>query len=205
LRQPVIVRDSLTKGIMDDLGVTCVQGADCVFSLPDNLAEGEAAEGRDPERVLFVVKGQEANLAAAMEKLLEQSVWIELLSTCPQEDDRIFQSLAARFSIPYHTPATWQEVIAEFRASSLIVTNRLHGLILGSLARVPLLPVTDRKKSLAFALDAAMPHHVPAVTDVTRELLQKTLIDKDQVLRQMRTYQELCRSQPNSPINPNLP
>ncbi len=205
LRQPVIVRDSLTKGIMDDLGVTCVQGADCVFSLPDNLAEGEAAEGRDPERVLFVVKGQEANLAAAMEKLLEQSVRIELLSTCPQEDDRIFQSLAARFSIPYHTPATWQEVIAEFRASSLIVTNRLHGLILGSLARVPLLPVTDRKKSLAFALDAAMPHHVPAVTDVTRELLQKTLIDKDQVLRQMRTYQELCRSQPNSPINPNLP
>lgn len=205
LRQPVIVRDSLTKGIMDDLGVVCVQGADCVFSLPDDLAKGAPMEGRDPERVLFVVKGQEVNLAAAIEQLLRQSVRIELLSTCPQEDDRIFQSLAARFSIPYRTPATWQEVIAEFRASSVIVTNRLHGLILGSLAQVPLLPVTDRKKSLAFARDAAMPHHVPAATDVTPALLEKTLNDKDRVLHQMRMYQELCRSQPNSPITPNLP
>jgi hypothetical protein len=204
LKQPVIVRDSLTKKIMDDLSVPCVHGADCVFSLPDAVAEVEPSEGRVRERVLFVVKGQKEILATAIERLLEQSVLIELLTTCPQEDDRIFQSLAAQFSIPYHTPATWQEVISEFRASSLIVTNRLHGLILGSIARVPLLPVTDRKKSLAFARDAKMPHHVPAVTDVTRDLLEKALSDKELVLRQMRTYQELCRSQPNSPVTPTV-
>jgi hypothetical protein len=69
---------------------------------------------------------------------------------------------------------------------------------------VPLLPVTDRKKSLAFARDAKMPHHVPAVTDVTRDLLEKALSDKELVLRQMRTYQELCRSQPNSPVTPTV-
>jgi polysaccharide pyruvyl transferase WcaK-like protein len=204
LKQPVIVRDSLTKKIMDDLGVTCVHGADCVFSLPDAVAEVEPAAAREHERVLFVVKGQEEILATAIERLLAQSVRIEFLSTCPQEDDRIFHSLAKRFSIPYHTPATWQGVIAEFRASSLIVTNRLHGLILGSIARVPLLPVTDRKKSLAFARDADMPHHVKAATDVTRDLLEKALSDKELVLRQMRTYQELCRAEPNSPVSPTV-
>jgi polysaccharide pyruvyl transferase WcaK-like protein len=204
LKQPVIVRDSLTKKIMDDLTVNCVHGADCVFSLPDAVAEVALPEARACERVLFVVKGQEEILATAIERLLEQSVRIELLTTCPQEDDLIFKSLASRFSIPYYTPATWQGVISEFKASSLIVTNRLHGLILGSIARVPLLPVTDRKKSLAFARDAEMPHHVSTATDLTRDLLEKAMSDKELVLRQMRSYQELCRSQPNSPVTPTV-
>lgn len=200
LQQPLIVRDSLTKRIMDELGVSSVLGVDCVYSLRSRSAGIRPAERRNALRTLFVVKGQEKNLSTVLEHLLKDGSEIELLTTCKQEDHKIYQSLSERFGLTYHTPNSWEEIIAEFKASSLVVTNRLHGLILGSLAEAPLLPVSDRKKSLAFARDAEMPHAAPTVMDVSHSLLEITKADRTVVLQKMKHYADFSLTKPYCPV-----
>jgi hypothetical protein len=154
---------------------------------------------------LFVVKGPETDLATTLRSLTEHGVKLELLSTCPAEDDAVYGGLARSLGLPYHTPQGWEGVIGEFRACSLVVTNRLHGLILGSLAGAPLLPVTDRKKALTFVKDADMPCSAPGSRDVTAALIDHALSKKDLILERSGNYVDHCQRQPYSPFDTRQP
>ncbi len=201
LQQPIVVRDSLSKNIMDRLGMDSVLGADCVFSLAQSVAHIEPTPQRNPSRTLFVVKGPKADLLGALRDLMRDGAELELLSTCPVEDDAVYAELARSLGLPYHTPLGWEGIIAEFRASSLVVTNRLHGLILGSLAGVPLLPVADRKKSLAFVKDANMPFSATSPLGISAELIHEARANKDLILSRIRNYMDHCQHLPLSPFN----
>jgi polysaccharide pyruvyl transferase WcaK-like protein len=61
----------------------------------------------------------------------------------------------------------WRDVVAEFKASGLVVTNRLHGMILGALSGARLLPVADREKIRAFVGDAGMSNVVVTIEQIT--------------------------------------
>ena len=200
LRQPLIARDSTTKSLLDQLDIPVVQGADCVFSLRGQATGIPPATGRDSSRILYVVKGQEPLLAEALKGLLDEGINVELLTTCHEEDRRVYEPLAARFGLVYHQPATWQEIVAEFKSCSLVVTNRLHGLILGSLAGAPLLPVTDRKKAWAFANDTEIPHSAERARNVTPQLINKAVSDRDLIRSKVDQYLHACLSIPYSPI-----
>lgn len=200
LRPSLIVRDSLTKEIIDQFSKNALLGADCVFSLNQTADEIRPNPERNPGRILFVVKGQEAELSETLEKLLGQQKNVELFTTCPPEDHRTYTKLAERFNLPYHEPKSWQEIIAEFKASELVITNRLHGLILGSLAQTPLLPVANRKKSLAYVRDANIPHCAMTPLEVTPDLIGKARADKQIILDRMMAYAENCRKLPYSPV-----
>lgn len=201
LRQPIIARDSLSKNILDQVGLSVTQGTDCVFSLHETARNIAIQPERNPDRILIVVKGKEPDLAKTLSGLVGRGLALELLTTCPPEDGNTYQALSSRFDIPYRAPMTWQEIVAEFKASRLIVTNRLHGLILGSLAEAPLLPVADRKKALAFVRDADMPHHVVSAMNLTPEIIETTAADRTLVLSRMRGYLNNNRAQPHSPLN----
>lgn len=206
LRKPLVVRDSISKSVTDEMGLDAVHGGDCVFSLQDLGRAVPARTDRDPSRILIAVTGpSEPKLREAMEPMLAALVPavpnVALLTTCEPEDGPLFADLSARFGIPWYAPLTWQDTVAEIAASSLLVTNRLHGLILGSFTETPMLPVTDRKKSEAFAQDAGVPHVAATVTDVTADLISRTIADRDLVLARTAAYREACRTLQTRPVD----
>jgi polysaccharide pyruvyl transferase WcaK-like protein len=201
LQQPVVLRDSLSKGIMDRLGLDSVLGGDCVFSLAQSVDYIKPTPLRNPSRTLFVVKGRKADLLEVLRDLMRGGVELELLSTCPAEDDAVYGEIARTLGLPYRTPLGWEEIIAEFRASGLVITNRLHGLILGSIAGVSLLPVADRKKSLAFVRDADMPCHATSSRGISTGLIDEARANSKLILSRIRTYIDHCQQQLLSPFN----
>ena len=200
LKSPIIARDSLTKGILDQLGVSAELGVDCVYALQNDAQIVQPAESREKSRVLLTVKGPMQEMSRTLDKLLRDGLNIELLSTCPTEDDRVFAELEKQFEIPYLRPMSWQEIVSEFKASSLIITNRLHGLILGSFAEKPLLPVTNRKKALAFVHDTGVPHSASNIDSISKELIDKTITDSSLVIEKTNRYRDSSHSTIHSPV-----
>jgi polysaccharide pyruvyl transferase WcaK-like protein len=201
IRAPLIVRDGKTKAMMDELGLAAVLGADCVFSLEDFADQIEPMGGREHSRIVFVVTGGSLkDLRLAIRRIGRPAGQIALLTTCELEDGEALEALSGELQIPYYAPTTWQEVVAELKASSLVVTNRLHGLILGSFAKTPLLPVADRQKVEAFALDAAMPHSLAGLHLLDRDRLERCLSDRDLILERMAEYQKRTRTEALSPL-----
>jgi polysaccharide pyruvyl transferase WcaK-like protein len=197
IREPLVVRDGISKAVIDELDLRSVLGADCVFSL-QHLASGIVpTPGRDPSRVLFVVTGNprtlEPNLRAALRNVTASTKGISLLTTCEPEDGQIYERLSREFDIPWHAPTTWQDAVAELKASSLIVTNRLHCLILGSFAGTPVLPVADRTKSAAFVRDAEMRRYVHRVDALTSGILVSRLADPGAAEERVSNYRDCAR------------
>jgi polysaccharide pyruvyl transferase WcaK-like protein len=204
LRQPIVVRDGMAGTVMRGLGVPVTLGVDCVFSLQELAGAIEPAATRDPSRVLFVTTAPDkAKLEIEIRDMLQRlrlNRPITLLTTCESEDGQAFRHLSSEFGAGYLAPSTWQETVAELKASSLVVTNRLHGLILGCLADTPLLPVTDRKKSEAFVSDARMPHSAPTIGAISDDLLERCMGDRRSVLDAMRRYKSYAVSAARAPI-----
>ena len=201
IRSPLIVRDGKTKAIMDELGLATILGADCVFSLQDIADQIEPTGGREHSRIVFVVTGSSVkDLELAIRRIGRPASQIALLTTCALEDGKALEALSGKLQVAYHAPTTWQDAVAELKASSLVVTNRLHGLILGSFAKTPLLPVADRQKVEAFAMDAAMPHSLAGLHLLDRERLERCLRDRDLILERMAQYQRRTRSEALSPL-----
>ena len=203
IREPLIVRDGITKRVMEGLGIPAVLGADCVFLLRDLADRIEPIPGRDRSRIVFVLTGQpRKELAAALRRLGRPAREIALLTTCEVEDGQVLQAVSRELRFSYHAPATWQETVAELKASSLVVTNRLHGAILGCFAKTPLLPVADRKKVEAFAVDAGLPHSAAGIRSLTGELIRQCLIDREVILERMARYSSRSRREALTPLVP---
>jgi polysaccharide pyruvyl transferase WcaK-like protein len=201
IRDPLVVRDGITKKVMDDLGIPSVFGADCVFSLQGQANDIQPMEGRNRSRIIFALTGSsEKELEAVLHPLSRTAGEIALVTTCELADRKALEPLARELGASYYAPATWQETVAELKASSLVVTNRLHGSILSSFAKTPLLPVTDRKKVEAFAIDARLPHTAGGVHALTDELLERCLADRDIILDRMAQYQSRTRNEALSPL-----
>ena len=90
--------------------------------------------------------------------------------------------------------------MAEIKASSLLVSNRLHGLILGSLADMPILPVANRQKTMAFVRDAEMPHSVADLDQLTGASIDRCLTDRELILHAVRAYRARAGELIQSPI-----
>ncbi|MGB3167692.1 MAG: polysaccharide pyruvyl transferase family protein [Alteraurantiacibacter sp.] len=204
LKQPPVVRDSITQGVLARMGIEAHLGADCVYSLHDHAGEIEPLAKRDASRILLVAtegtgRALEATLSAAVERLGDARP-VELLTTCDPEDRPAFTAVAAKYGIAYRAPLTWQEMIAELKASSLVVTNRLHCLILGSIAECTLLPITDRQKSEAFARDSGVPHAIARLGDLDPARAQAVITDGAAQRSSVTAFRDTCRASTWSPF-----
>jgi polysaccharide pyruvyl transferase WcaK-like protein len=204
IQRPILVRDGTSKSVMDEIGVSAVLGADCVFSMQDMSGGIDPAAGRDRSRVLVVVTGTgrqfAGDLRSALQRIAASGREVALLTTCEIDDGPVLEPLARELGIPYYAPATWQQAVAEMKASSLVVANRLHGLIFGCFARTPLLPVIDRTKVAAFVKDAGMPHSAAGLHALTPELLNRSMGDRDAILERMSSYASRARGEVRSPL-----
>ena len=204
IREPLIVRDGISKTVLDELGISSVLGADSVYTMQDFADKIEPTEGRDRSRILFALTGSrkkfEVDLRAALRQVGGSVGPIALMTTCELEDGARSEAIAREFGIAYYAPTTWQEAVAEIKASSLLVTNRLHGLILGSLANTPLLPVANRKKAEAFVRDAQIRHSSTGTHTLTSGLIERCLADSDAILKSVKHYQARIRTTAKAPI-----
>ncbi|MCF3638367.1 polysaccharide pyruvyl transferase family protein [Rhizobium sp. TRM95111] len=195
LRGPLVVRDALTRDALAGAGVPVALGIDCVFNLHEVAAGIAALSDRDPNRTILVLTGRhgrnEEPLRALLGRIAGRVGPLELMSTCPPEDAVLFCRLGAEFGLPVRMPGTWQEAVAELKASSLVVTNRLHALIFSSFGDVALLPVADRKKSGAFARDAGLPHIAAGIDALTPDLIAAARADRTAIVERMRDYRRL--------------
>jgi len=124
---------------------------------------------------------------------------IEMLTTCWIEDLQIYQDLGREYGTEVRAPLTWQETIAELKQSAVVVTDRLHCLILGTFAECTLFPVGDRKKAEAFINDTGTPHHVLGMEGVTPEALEAAMADREAILDKIRAYRDLALERDTAP------
>lgn len=197
---PLVVRDVISKTVMDGLGVSAVLRSDCVYSLRNLATAIPAKSQRDSDRVLLAPTGPrqtelEANLRPVLKRLIGQGLKVDLLTTCEPEDGFTFANLAREFGLQVLAPLTWQETVSELRSARLVLTNRLHCLILGTFTDTPLVPIADREKSAAFVRDVNMPHHFRHLSEIEPELVERAYLDRDTIVRRMHAYRDASRAQ----------
>lgn len=186
---PLPIRDSISRAMMFDLGLVVADIPDCVFSLTEAAREVAPMPDRDGERVILAATGSAQALRAATAALVPYCA-VELLTTCVSEDGAALDALGAEFDIPVRAPMTWQETVAEFASAQVVVTNRLHGLILGALAGALLLPLTDRKKSEAFALDTGVPWSAESPAALTHVDITACVDRREAMVGAVRGYRD---------------
>lgn len=201
IRHPLVVRDRETAVFLGGLGIQATAGADCVLSMHD-LAD-QVAPSETRRRVVFSITGQTASLHADLREFvgaLPSELCPALMTTCESEDGAVYQSVASELGIEYIAPDGWMRAISALKSTDLFVTNRLHGLIFGTLAGTAVLPVTDRRKSRAFADDSNVPVTANKAAEITSVLLETALAQSENIKAKLGVYKQKALRLPRSPI-----
>jgi len=200
LRAPIVVRDTMSRSVLESIGVPCRQGRDSAFMLRDLVAQIGPRADRDRSRVLFAVKGHAKDLEPQLAELVSTGRNLELITSCAVEDEAVCRELAGRLGVPFQLPLSWQELAAELRASSLIVSNRLHCLIFGTLVDTPILPVTNRQKSEAYARDAGLPCAAANERQLSKALIDRAMDERSTIVERMKEYRDRIDVDAISPL-----
>jgi polysaccharide pyruvyl transferase WcaK-like protein len=203
IQKPLVVRDGSSQKVLDEVGVASVLGSDCVYSLGELADEIEPQGQHDHSRIILAVTGSknhfDPDLRTGLKQLRDFDREISLLTTCEYEDGKRCEAIARDFNVSYCAPLTWQDAVAEMKASSLVVTNRLHGLILASIAGTPLLPVTNRSKAKSFVTDAEIPYSLGAITEINLGILDRCHRERHKITEKVRTYKARMLTAPYGP------
>jgi polysaccharide pyruvyl transferase WcaK-like protein len=189
-----VVRDSHSGEIVRQFAPGVVNGADCVFSLMDQAVNLPPAPRPDADAVMLAVTegdgSRGADLLPVIENLLAAGYRVRLLTTCEREDTKDLRMLSRTLGVEFLAPATWQEVVSEFKASSMVVTNRLHCMIFTFFAGVPLVPLLNREKVVGVFRDAELPHALDHAAGLTPAKVAECLRDEGQIRGKMAAYLE---------------
>lgn len=190
IREPLIARDSQTHKLFKELKLNTVLGADCVFAAikpASCLAQTESQR----KRLLFVLTSQTSDeIEAAVNVAREAGLEPSLLSTCAIEDGPVQKMAAERLGVNFIAPLTWQDAVTEMESSAMVVTNRLHGLILASFSQSCVLPLVDRPKVKAVVQDALLPVHVDALADLSAASFDLAQSRADEIRVKLDTFRQ---------------
>lgn len=205
VQQPLVVRDGISHEVAQGLGLSSVLGHDTVFSLSKIGQAILPLTDRDPNRILLVLTGPhdrallKRTLSGVLERLKHCGRKVEMLTTCWNEDLEIYGELGAQYQVDVRAPMTWQETVAELKQSAVVVTDRLHCLILGTFAECTLFPVADRKKAEAFVYDTDTSHYAKGMEDVSAQALEKAITCRGDILDKIRTYRDIAAERDTGP------
>ena len=204
LGKPIVLRDSVSKSRLDALGLETVLGADCVYTLKAVADAVAPMNTTNPGRIIVSITAAgnalRHNLRALVMRLKLTKLPITLMTTCEMEDGPAMRDVAQEFGLEYLAPLTWQDAVAEMKSSGLVVSNRLHGLIMGSFCGVPLLPVADRGKVAAFVKDNAAAVHAPGINSIDAPLIFAALSRRAEIIASLALYQAHTASLATAPI-----
>lgn len=193
---PIIARDSLSKKVLSDAGVDVVFGSDSVYGLKPLFASEKLPSTSAKKIIICVTRGKRESGGESTAKILRilrdrfELSEIEVLSTCEVEDAPELQLLEGLEGLRITYPITWQDAVVTFRRASIVITNRLHALILASLSGAVVLPVTNREKSKAFAIDADLRHSCRNADAVTADIVEECIDCTDEVIEKLRIHSE---------------
>ena len=200
---PPLVRDSNSFNIFKQIELHTELGADCVFSLAP-LAQNIEPVADQTGSIIFAITrtlgSREEELKEALQRIIQAGYQVKLLTTCESEDGGYLKRLSAHFDIPYLAPLSWQEVVAEFKSSTLVVTNRLHCAIFSFFAQTPVLPLVNREKVRSLSNDANFPYSIEKLTDLSPQIIKVIRENKEQVLQKMAAYLEKSKHLKTSPL-----
>lgn len=203
LKSPLIVRDSRSKEIIESIGLDAVQAPDCVFSLFPLAETIKPQPHRDNSRIFLALTGSsevlERSLRHIIRNLRDEFPNLSLLTTCEVVDGKAMRKISDEFGVPFYAPATWQDAVAELKASSLVITNRLHCFVFSLFAGVPVLPIVNRQKVAAIARDLNIAHTAASIEEVSSGLLNvvkaSAHVSKNEILSYLERSSEWHRSQ----------
>ena len=182
---------------MKQISPRTANGADCVFSLADLAESLPSPPSTDDNVVMIAVTEADGSrggeLLVTIKSLIAEGFRVRLLTTCEKEDARDMRMLSQTLGIDFLTPATWQEVVTEFRSAALVVTNRLHCMIFSFFADVPLLPLLNREKVLGVTRDAELPQSLSHIRELTPDKLLECSNAREHIQSKMRNYLEKVR------------
>ncbi|MFP5077244.1 polysaccharide pyruvyl transferase family protein [Rhizobium sp. YIM 134829] len=204
---PLIARDSQTHRMLEEIGVPTVLGADCVFALGPKPGSTALPVGQKGRLLFIVTKQSRTVLEPALRTALDAGFKPLLLTTCTEEDAAVQAPLAEALDLPFLAPLTWQEAVAEIEASELVITNRLHGLILSSFAPKPVIPLTDRPKVKAVTRDAGLPVSLDTLVDLSADRLARARAEAAEIAAVLGRYRAAALGTTWSPwsTKPRLP
>lgn len=189
LKRPLIARDQESAAFLVELGVDAIAGADCVFSMHD-IAD-TISPAPQSRRVILSVTGSASSLKSELRQslgALPPALRPALMTTCESEDGALYRSLASELGLEYLAPDSWMSAVGALKACDLLITNRLHGLIFATLAGTAVLPVTDRRKSKAFARDSQVPVTASSGGALSTELIESALQQAAPIRERLATY-----------------
>lgn len=194
LDHPASARDQASSLTLAHAGISTCQAPDSVISLQvgvSNKPRSKTKKSHQPRIALCISvdQGSERRLTA---RLVEQLVltnaditW-SVITTCFAEDNLWWTSMAS--SIDRQAPDSWRQFCESVQDCDLLITNRLHGLILASKTDTPTLPICDRAKSAAFASESHCPVTVAQVGDIDRRAIEAALAAAEVTLQRRRAY-----------------
>ncbi len=201
IRGPIVVRDSSSEMILKRLDLNAVLGSDCVFSLAREGERVPPMPHSTRSRILLVVTNQDlGELKSVVARLASAGIPLALLSTCEIEDAPPHKPIADAAGIDLLLPVTWQEVVAEMKASALVVTNRLHGLILASFSSVPVLPLTDRSKVEAVVEDMGLPLSISDLGSLNEAIVCEVMDRSEEIVGIIASYRDRAQDEALAPI-----
>lgn len=207
IKPPLNVRDSISSTFLSDLGLESKLTPDCVYSLFNEVKSIQPNILRNKGRiVLSVTKNDRTNARESNRIIVEELLknWdaenLELLTTTWTEDENELKALSEEYNIALRVPLTWQDLVSELASSSLVVTNRLHALILGSMSKTALLPVGDRKKSLSFARDSKLSDFGLWPEDITVELVRRCVQKREEIVGKLDSFSRNSCMRFESPV-----
>lgn len=199
-----LVRDSGSQQVLNKIGVKSTLGADCVFSLADYARDIKSNTIPTNQTITFAITKTNSfeynQFDLCISSLLNFGFRVNLVTTCESEDSTHLKLLSKKHKIPYIAPMTWQEVVAEFKSSSMVVSNRLHCIIFSFFSRVPAIPLNNRDKVTSLCRDASLPISIIKISDFTPEIAQQVIEKKNLILKSMDEYIQLTKQLQTSPI-----
>lgn len=213
--QPPLVRESLTKARFLRAGIPCQQVPDIAFYLKPEVQKIEAIKGVNNDRILFCVTKRvkvpkamnkyrkrldnitNNSFCATIERLLAKGIPVELITTCMVEDKEKLISVAERYSLPFHFPSTWQEFCSHAKSCAGLITNRLHGIILGMLSDAPVIIVTDSDKVDGFHADYPQLPAVQTLDYLSADSVKDFLECRNSIVSIQNRITESCFSELN--------
>ena len=200
IEAPLLVRDEMSHRFLTGAGIACDLGTDSVLSMAARIRSIPASDHATGMVVAITRTAPDdpVHLARLLSALRTLHGPVSTLTTTPSAD-HVFLDLRD-MGVAYSAPGTWQELVAELRSATLVISNRFHCVLLAALVGTPVLAVCNRAKITSVKDAAGLPFWSEGLNATTLDLVQSLLKDGIGQREAFERYLRLAESQKTSPL-----
>jgi len=201
---PLKVRDGISLRVIEKLNIPANLSADIAYSLySDHAKINKTSDNIHKKNLVLICVTRPKHLIINEVReltslIISKNFDVALLSTCFSEDQLSYDLVASQLGIKIINPLTWQDLVTEVGKAKLVITNRLHCLILGSFTETALIPITSRAKIKAYVEDSLSPIYFERINDINSVHLEHILKCEGEIVLSIKKYLNKCLALENS-------